>query len=341
MALTKFSDIFIPEVAAANAIEAFAQNMEIMAGLGILGPLPPSVRQKMAAGGEFVTLPRYTHTSGIVTRRDLTANTAVTASKLSTKEEHAVLLRRKALMAYDDSAIVASSASAAELSAEKGRQIGNAMFAEAKISAYRVAIAAIQAIDTPTANIHVESRLAKATTTLTYQALNDARFRMGDKLGILNTVIMRSEQWKSLQDDVLSTANVNFTDVLSMLVSEGTVPSLRLRVILDDDLPFTAATSLGGGTLVASQYNALLFGPDAMYLDFQRQVEFNFQREILNENIEQYVRADMDFLTHLRGIGWKVASGANPADAAVSTVSNYEEIYSDHRNLPAVLLITE
>ena len=90
-----------------------------------------------------------------------------------------------------------------------GARMGLKWFRRAKQMLYKVAIAAIEAVDSPTANCHIYNQYSStANNTMTFTRLQDAKVKMGDRAGDLSVAVMHSTCWNNLVKDGITNYKV-------------------------------------------------------------------------------------------------------------------------------------
>ena len=281
-------------------------------------------------GGDFVDLPKFDLGASFA-RYDRTSTSAsLSFTSAATTDDKAVVLAdvKDDTWLRDD--ILRSGNE--NFSAAFGHSIGEQFARRLLGQLARMTSAAITKVDTPNANEHVHD-VRSATATVAGRDV--ARYKMGDNAEALNTIFLHSRVMK----DLISDAYTNFSvDVFGAgLMFNGKTRALLgiENFIVSDN---ATNSGFGSGSTGGDSYDAVLMGPGAVTLIFQRSPTVEEDVDITNASTKINVKATTSYALHPRGIKW--TGGANPTDNNFGSAANWDEGYSDHRNVKLVLYQT-
>jgi len=329
MAETLASDLFIPEVAAQYARQAFVENMDVMSLIGGPGsgaPIELVNDPVFSSEGQYLSMPVFKRISSLGTRRDLTSVSAVTDLELTSGDEKAVKVHKKlGSVVHSLDAGRLSRASSEQISAEIGMQFGESAFLmlrETILNAARGAIAAM----TTTAHTH-DVWSATVRTNLSRTLINALKAKFGDSREKVKAVICRSESMQDLVDEYLG---AGVTGIADEATRAGIIlSSLGVSLTMCDS---AALTTADGGF---NKAHALILGPGAIKVGYS--LPLTVYPPFLDTSKEQVLlraRGDVDYWVGIKGMGYNSgAGGANPTDAALLSAANWSVVYSDHREV--------
>jgi len=237
-------------------------------------------------------------------------------------------------------------------------RVGLKWFRRLKQQLYRVAKTAVEVADTTdgstaSADIHIKDDYsASSNNTMTFTRLQDAKAKMGDRAGDLTVAVMHSTPFNNLVKDGISNYKIDSlagklvgvggmdASAIKKIVNFGIISfdALGMIIIADDDI---SSISMTGSTYTyKTKYETLLLGPEALYVGYQRALTL-FEQDDIDDarGVVRKMRAEVDYCCHLNSIKWNVTT-ANPTDAQLGTKSNWDEVYSDHKECKCVKLIT-
>lgn len=334
-------------------LQPFLKAVRIFEDLGIVRV---DMNNEIIKEGDYIKVPKVNDISDFA-RRDITTTGATrTFTEMGTTIETGVILHDDIADKFPLSQVERTGAN---FRAAWGARVGLKWFRRVKQQLYRVAKTAVEAADTTdgttaSADIHIHDQYsATANQTMTLTRLQDAKAKMGDRAGDLTVVAMHSTPFNNLVKDGISNYKVDSMagrlagiggldeSAVKKLVNFGIISfeALGMIIIADDDL--TAISMTGSTYTYKSKYETLLMGADAMYLGYQREMVVHEQDDIDDaRGAVRKMRAEVDYCPHLNGIKWSAASTPNPTDAQLGTKSNWDEAYTDHKQVKCVKLIT-
>lgn len=332
-------------------VTAFLKSIGILANLGVV---EVDASNQITGKGDFIQVPKVNDTAAFQ-RRSLAGTGTRSFTAQGTTIETGVILHDDAADAY---VIGQEARTGAQFRPVWASRIGLKWFRRAKLSLYRVAKTAVEAADTTdgttaSADCHISDQYsATVNQTMTFTRLQDAKAKMGDRAGDLTVAVMHSTPWNNLVKDGIS--NYKIDNVSGALLGVGGLgvdditpmmnfgiarfEALGLVIIIDDDI---SSISMTGTTYTyKTKYETLLLGPNSLYLGYQRGLTLYEDDDITYAAGSMHrMRAEVDYCAHLRGIKWNVTT-ANPTDTQLGTKSNWDEAYSDHKEVKCVKLIT-
>jgi hypothetical protein len=298
--------------------------------------------RQMAEGGDFTETGRWKPVSGLIARRD-NANPGNTVDVQKLEMTGGTLIRqtkgcgpvaitdiqaRKAGRAFDmNSAMV-----------NLGQQ-----FADAKLLAIRnnlvaAAVAAVDSADTTngtttSANIHIlqaaRGKTAGAKVTASMSYINQLLAKLGDAREDIVTFLMPSAVFTDLVGD--SITNYKVDKVAGVTIYQDVVQCFGRAVVVADVPSLISALTSN----YATEYAVLGLGVGALTARIIYDQGIEIQRDILKESSMYYVREDFDVEYEVYGMKWNSAT-VNPTDAQLATAANWDEDYTDHRQLKLV-----
>lgn len=328
---------FDPQLATEYASSRFVENMALLST--IYGDILKvtgldNLPFNFNSGGSFVSMPYIPRISSLLTKRDLTTQTPPTDLAFTGAEEKAVIVRRKAGPITFSEDIFTRGFTARQAEKIIGQQIADAAKLEARNLLISVLFGTMPALDTPGADEHILDEYAAngAKALLTFQRLADGRAKLGDAQLSLNTLIVHSATFADLVTDAIG--NYKVENFGGQIVATGVIPNaLGLRVIVMDHA-LLRIVSQGNYT----KYRSFLLGPGALGLIYARGLSINAERRLDGEAPYWRILGNVDFAAHLFGMSY-VDTGANPDATALETSNNWDEAYSDHREVLAAEII--
>lgn len=329
--------VFEPQLAQEYASAAFVENLQLLArSLGVVRSFDvnnPAFHSSLNKGGQYIDLPYFPDIASLISRRDLSSTSAPSDLDLTGAEDKAVILRRKAGPVKFTEDIFVRGVSVRNAEDEIGRQIGNAAALDVRKSLLRVVTAALEEVDTPTANCHISDIYSDTTkANLTYARLNLGRMLLKDAYDRLTTIVMHSNVFYDLVGDNI--ANYKIENVGGATIVTGIPQAFGMRIVVVDDPSLRVAV-----TDEYFKYKTLLLGRDALSLIYARTLHISAERRLDFEAPYWRILANYDYAPHLHGMAWNTATGPNPADADLETPANWLEAYTDHRDVLAAMIV--
>lgn len=270
-----------------------------------------------------------------VSRRDTTSVAAATGIALSMDENISVKLARKigpleqTLDAWRKAALPFASAEAGDNGAQAfSRYMGAAIAKEVAVEMLDTGlIAAWKALEQGSYNKYTIA----ANGTMTTAALVSGLALMGDAASRIKGWVMHSKvYWDLVQQQIA--ANI-------LQVSGGVVQTAQ-PVTLNRPVYVTDSASL----LVAGApnlYRTIGLVEDGIVIENSESQEMAFTLVTGLENLVHRMQGEYAYNLSLLGFKWDVANGgANPAAAAVSTATNWDQTATSFKDLAGVSIIS-
>jgi hypothetical protein len=335
-------------------LNPFLHSIGILADVGVL-----QIHPEHTGTGDFVQMPRLNDISSFVRRDISTTGQTRSFTNMGSVLEKGVILHDDAADAYP---IGEQAFTGAPFMMAWHNRVGVHFARRVKQNMYRVAKAAVEACDTTdgttaSADIHISDVYSSTTAALmTVARLQTAMSKMGDAAGQLSVAVMHSVCWNNFITDL--TANYKIDTVAGYIINRGGITDVNLQleiqksmlgriafcealgliILVDDDI---SSISMTGSTYTyKTKYETLLLGPGALSFQFQRELILAQDTDIKDaRGTTQLLRAEADYMVHLNGVKWNSAT-ANPTDVQLGTKSNWDEVYTDHKEVKCVKLIT-
>ncbi len=302
MAITKITDIIDPEVLADQISAKFPDKLV----LGQTDLVEVDSTFPLGAPGTKFKIPFWKRISAF---GDLNEGTAMTPDKITTGSEFAVVARGGAAFEVTDQAELVSKA---DPTGEVANQISRraAEYIDGKLTL---------ALDkTPNtfnqAATQVDSKATLTQNAIVQAIINTLKDNMGALLGGGGALIMHSKVYGDLVQ--LSAIQNQYQSGMDV-IRTGLVPTLLGMPIFISDLVTTATSS------VTPQYQTYVVGRGSLGLFYQRQVQVEFDRDILK--LSDIISANVHFAAHLFGYddnGSTVVAQDNKSIHVVSIKSN-------------------
>lgn len=305
---------------------------------GAVAVNPPELAA-LGNGGDSITIPAPIDPTEPI-HADYTSATPMAAVTPDASTDKAIVAWRSQLYAWTRAELIRAGTNWGE---HFQRKLGGVI---AKCSLKRllnVAIAAVDAVDTPSADYHTSSVWTGAgTAKLTVERIRVAKAKLGDHAQYLDTLVTDSDRFADLVKDVVTSYGLspNANDALrSNFITE--LLGIR-RFVITDDMP---QTTTGVGSTQNNKFNTLLFGRDAMMFGFQLDPTTLEDRDITLPVTKFQLKVEYSAVYHLRYVQWS-AAGVNPVDADLATTSNYNEGFdtgttANHKRVRCVKLVTD
>lgn len=339
MSVTNPSDLFIPEVCNEYARQAFMTSLEFM-NLCVGGDNAPVQIMNdpvFAMEGQYLQRPVFKRMSDPVARRDITSNSSLTPGKLNGTNEIAVKVHRR-LGPTDVSLDTArlTKANADQISQEIGQQYGEYLAANFQ---HTMIAAALGIIGGMTSTVHTSTVWAAAArTNLSPDLLNTGLQLMADQRDRFvreAVIVTRSESMKDLFTDAIGRP---LPDVGGRAIGSGAMNTNTFGMpyaMVDDSLLTTADDGF-------DKYTTLLLGKGFMQVWFTLPLTMYpvFGPILDQEQVIIRIRGDADMAIGTHGAQYDTANGgANPSDATIATVTNWDPVYSSHKEVRGVSLV--
>lgn len=264
----------------------------------------------------------------LVTRQDITSNSAVTPVKLTQDENIRVKLHRKigplsvtrkAFLQMGEDPELASFVFGQQAAQEVAENMLNAGLLAARV-----------ALVTASSGAVMNDVTASASVACTHKNLINTLRLFGDKQNRIAAWVMHSTQWFDLGvDGVENQIDGIASDIIRVLE----IPGMGRPIIVTDSPSLIATADTPDSYFVLGLTQ---MGIQAVFTEDQ----FIATDEILgNEQIEQMIQGEYSFMLGLKGFKWDVPNGAaNPDDTALGTGSNWDKVATSNKDLAGVVL---
>jgi len=332
MAVTQIADVIVPDVFNPYVLERTADRARFYLG-GIVSS-NPELDRLATAGGKLINMPFWSDLSG--DDEVLSDSGSLTPAKITASQDVAALLMRGKAWSVNDLAVALSGddpmGAIADLVADYWARKRSAV----ALAALKGAIADNVANDSGDMVADVSGATnadVTADTKFSGDVFIDGQSTFGDAIGGLTGMAMHPTVYHNLK----KIDNISFERE-----SEGSleVETYRgLRVIVDRNMPFTAAAGAGGAD-AAAEYTTYLFGAGAIGMgNGGAPVPSETDRDSLaGEDI--LVTRD-HFVMHPRGIKFTSASvaGSSPTNTELEAAANWDRVY-ERENVRVAAIVT-
>lgn len=339
MSVTNPSDLFIPEVCAEYASQRFVQSLDawlkLMGGAGS----PVEIEEMDGRGafrveGQYVQRPVFKRIgSTLVTRRDITSNSTVTPLNVTGANEKGVKIHRKVgpVDVSVDAAFL-SRATPEQISAEIGVQAGQELALNLQNSMIASIVGALDGVASTGNTYNVWA--AASRTNLSPAVINGGLNLMGDQRELFRSsasMLMRSEVYADLLNDAVGRSYPNVGD--RALKGDGTTNTFNMNPILVDNANLTTADA------GFDKYHTILMGAGACQVQIWGLRIYPMFQILDQEQVVNRWRADADFAIGFHGKTWDVTNGgANPDDAALLLSTNWDDVFTNRKEVRMVKL---
>lgn len=327
MAVTRITDIIVPEVLGKMVPAMLTDHMDLMRLGFATGDYKNS---NITDGGSFVNVPFYGELSG--DDELMTDDTSSVPGKLSTLKDIGVVCHRIKSWGSRDLAKILSGD---DSMTEAGRQLAKYWGyrgQQALINVLSGVFAATGPLGTGATYPHVtdvavtESTAVKLSAT---QAIATLQL-MGQYFTGIDGWIMHSKVFLDLEAEKLITYSE--TKNPDDLVSMWRQPSfLGKPVVISDDVPVDTTTAN------YFKYTTYGLGKGSLYFGTQKKMNPETDRDVLAK--EDVLSCDFHFVPHLKLVKWGVAT-ENPTNAQLATATNWTLIAENHKFVKAIAIIT-
>ena len=264
--------------------------------------------------------------SGLVARRDSASTSAVSDLSLTSDEFVGVKLdRRVGPVLQTRDAWRKIGKDIGEMSFVIGQQSARAMMQEILNRGLAAAEATLDAVD---ALEH--DRTAGTTRT---EDLVDGLYKFGDNVDRIACWFMHSKVAKDVLKDQIADAVYRGPNTQ---ILEGSPVTLGRPVVITDSSALVSFTDVSSGSPV---YSTLGLAQSGVVAKFSQPEDAVLDLVTGYQNLSYRYQAEYSYTLSLRGCTWDVANGgANPADTAVATATNWDTQVADNKSLPGVII---
>lgn len=264
--------------------------------------------------GDYSQAAFFRDTAGIVSRRDTTSVAPATPLAVIQDEMVSVKLNRKigpVDQTRDSFRKIQAGRTQEELSFIIGQQAAKAMEVEMLNSALRAGRAALN-------NQAAVKFTVPTNGTLGTSGLVSGLSKFGDAASRIVAWVMHSKAYYDLVQNQIS---ANIFGVSNLNVASATPVTLNRPVIIVD------SESLAIDTAGTFDYFTLGLTADALQVENSEQEEIVLEDVTGLENLVVRMQGEFAYNMGVRGFKWDIANGgANPADAALGTGTNWDAV---------------
>lgn len=328
MAVTQIADVIVPEVFNPYVIERTADRANFYLG-GIVST-NPELNALAMAGGKLINMPFWSDLSG--DDEVLTDSGALTPAKITASQDVAALLMRGKAWQVND---LAKALSGADPMAAVGDLVADfwaRKYRDTAIANLKGIVAANVAQNSGDMVSDISTLLladVAADTKFSVDAFINGQSTFGDAFGGLTGIAMHPDVYFNM-------LRLDKTSFERDSMGDASVETYRgMRIIVDRNLPYTAASGLN-----AAKYTTFLFGNGAFGLgQGAAPVPAETDRDKLAGNDILITRSH--FLMHPRGIKFTNSSvaGASPTNTELTTAGNWSRVY-ERENVRIAAIVT-
>lgn len=263
--------------------------------------------------------------SSLISRQDITSDSALTPVKMSEDENVSVKLHRKSATDLTFKAAKLAGISFDEMIFAHGQQFAKAMVVEQLNSALLAARIALANQAGVTNDV-----TGAATTSITYSNLLATLGKFGDASDKVVAWVMHSQQYFDLAQNAVS---ANVTNIADGVIRRVDVAGLGRPILITDSDSLIATADTPDSYFV--------LGLQAGAIDVNQSEAVNTVIDNVTGLEQLVVRSQSEYAYNLgvRGFKWDMANGgANPSSGTLGTASNWDKVATDNKDLAGVVL---
>lgn len=309
-----------------GVIEELARNVDVF-NAGSNGTLLIGSEDYM---GDYIKEAGYDRIANLVTRRDVTVNTAASDLNMALNEFIGVDIAHKVGPVFETYENFARRGRSIE---EMARVIGQQFAADFLARGLDLLVSAMVAATSGVASLN---DAATNTSTTNYKHLLTGQRLFGDQFKNVQSYLLNSESFFDLVEDGLD--NYVVENVAGFMIVNGALPGALGKPLIVADVPALNYDSNAMGEL-KNRVLALTTGAG-------RFIEKAGRRIVIEENVTGLenlgirYQAETNTAIHLKGYAWDTSAGRNPTDAALGTQANWTLI-TDAKLAAASMVETE
>lgn len=284
-----------------------------------------------ALKGHFSKAAFFKDIAGLVSRRDITSTSAVTALAMTQDENISVKLNRKVgPVAQTLDAIKKAGLTEADASRAFGVMAGQRKMKDMLNSGLLAVETSVQAVTLN--NLDITGETVKTSSTL---AMQRALAKFGDASQDIVCWISHSKPHFDVVGALLAQNVTGLTDLVTI---QGAIPAYLGRPAVVTDSP--ALLDLNGS--LTDTYNTL--GLVAGAVTVEESEDETYFTDLVGgaENLYRLFQSEYAFNVSVKGMKWDITNGGvNPADAALGTTGNWDKVASDDKLTAGVRLVTQ
>lgn len=266
-------------------------------------------------------------TASLISRRDVTASTSVSDSKLQAGEMIGVKVnRRLGPVTQSRDAFRKIGVSPEEFSFMLGQQSGPAI----AIDYINLAVGAVRAAITNVAALQYDAT-ADTLKTLNHTAMVGGLSKFGDRAARIVAWVMHSKNYFDLMKQQIAD---KLFEVAGATVYAGTIATFGKPVIvLDSPNLFTAGSA-------ATTYDVLGLVENAVEVAESEERDIISQPVTGLENLVDRIQGEYAFNLRVKGTAYNTGNGINPLDATLLTAATWTKVVADNKEMPGIRVTT-
>lgn len=302
-------------------VETIAQNVGVLAENGNSINVVTNAQE-----GNYVKTAFFDRPSGGVARRDPASTALLTPAKITQDEHIGVKLNRK----YGPFGMTLDSfrkigGTAEDFTEFLGRNLAEEMTKEMLNTTVAALVAAIR---NNSGVVHDHAALG-ANKTASIDALLKGQAKFGDAWGRLVNWVNNSAVLHALMQNQAATAVGNVADIT---IINGGASTVGKPMFATDAPAFTTAGTPG-------EYHILGLVENAALVEVSEDVFVATDMEVLNDNLPLVYHGIWAYTLTMKGYSWDITNGgANPADSAVATGSNWDKVVASDKDTAGIAI---
>ena len=301
--------------------ETIQQNTDVFNASSNGGIILRSQAQK----GNYEYNAYYSAISSLVSRQDITSDSALNPTKIAQIENIGVKLHRKSATDLTYKAAKMAGVSMDEMMFAHGQQVGKAYTTEMvndALLAARVALANVAGV--------TNDITGAGTKTISHTALLNTLKKFGDQTDKIACWVMHSQQFfdlgiQSIADDIVNVADG--------IVRRIDVPGLGRPILVTDSASLIATAD------TPDSYFVLGLAAGGVDVNESEPLQTVVDQVTGLEQLVVRAQSEMAYTLALKGFKWDVGNGgANPDATDLADASHWDKIATDNKDLAGVVL---
>lgn len=280
--------------------------------------------------GDYKKESYFKKISSLITRRDVTSQSAATDLLVSQGERVSAKMHRKiGPVSQADTSWLQIGSTPEELSFVVGEQAADDVLAE-KLNTSLGAV--VGALYHQGSNVTYDGTLTNPSATLTHSMLASGLGKFGDASSRIVAWVMHSKPYFDLIGQAITDKITNVADVT---IVSGNVATLGRPVIVTD------SSSLINTTATPDQYVTLGLTAGAIEITDSETPRVVMQKITGYENLFTRFQGEYAYNLGIKGFTWDTSSGgANPTVAAVAVGVNWDPVATSYKDMAGIRILT-
>lgn len=326
MAIGLVSDMkLIPEVFFAGMSDSLAENITVFNDNS-----NGAIRLVNEASANHRTTENFFNFSNsLVTRRDITSVSAITADKLTMQEINDIKLNRKYFLAHTLDSLRKTGLGMEDFSLEAGRQAGINIAKDYVDTVIKANVTTLVKGGATT----FRDITGATNKAVNFDELIDTMSLLGDASSNFRAIVMHSKVFFKLFKDA---TDILVHNVAGVALYEARIPSFNLPVIVTDNANLIVPTGGGASPDVPSYYTMMLTDSASSIVQSELgTVDSGIERGL--ENLVMEIQGEYAYNVKVKGWDFSAAV-TNPTDAQFTTANNWTYRFNSAKNGNGVLL---